>query len=85
MEKKIISVAILAVIVSFILLCVLPLKVVLGIYAVVAFIALIGVLLSMSINAWAELEKKDPEKARKLWFEAMCELEAKRSQMFLGF
>lgn len=85
MKQKIIAVFILATIVALALLSVLPIAAVLGIFAVVAFFALIGVLLYMSINAWAELEKKDPEKARKMWFDAICELESRRSQLLPGF
>ena len=50
MKAKVVSVAILAVIVLFVLLCVLPLKFVVGICAAVGIFAMFGAMFLMSIN-----------------------------------
>ena len=78
MKTKIIAVAILATIILFVLLSVFPLKIVIGICAAIGLCALITSLFVMSFNAWTKLEKEDPEKAKKMWFDAMIELYNRR-------
>ncbi|MBR1756776.1 MAG: hypothetical protein IJ738_05700 [Alphaproteobacteria bacterium] len=78
MKKTALLVLVSVIIVSVVMFSVLPVRVVLLIFAAVGVVLIFGALLRMSLQQWVELEKEDPEKAKKMWADALMQIELNR-------
>lgn len=58
-------------------------RIALVIVAGLLFFGVLFTIFMLGLKGWTELEKKDPEKARKMWAEAMFEIEANRYRYML--
>ena len=80
---KNLAISILVVMVVMAMFSILPAKVVVCILALAGVAVMFGSLLLMSLNYWSEFEKRDPERAHKMWIETMAQWEQQRQMMSL--